>query len=447
MSLLKTTAFILLGIASFMPGLTQAQEKLTLEQAIQFGLQHNYDIRIVSKEQTIAENNVTLGNAGFLPALDARYTRDFSRNDLRNQFENNEPRIVDNSTTRASNASMLLNWTIFDGGRMFINHNRLKALERSGAFFTKATIETTLANIIIAYHEVVRQARKINSIEDAIAISEQRVNITQEQYNVGVSAKVEILRAQVDYNADRAELLRQLELLQTSKITLNQLLGRDPNIDFMVDDIIEVSNDFRLASVNNQLLSSNPNLQRLRINRDIALYDLRSTRAMRLPMIGLSSAYGLNRQLQDPVIFGNTVGTNESRRQGFNYGLTISMPIFNGLEINRQVQNSRIAVEANSLALQREQNALQSDMSRAFTRYQNRLQLLELEESNLVLAKQNAEIALERYRLGLLTAIELREAQRNQLVAETRLIDIQFEAKASETELKRIGSTLLDEVD
>ncbi|WP_255474160.1 TolC family protein [Pontibacter qinzhouensis] len=430
-----------------MPGLTQAQEKLTLEQAIQFGLQHNYDIRIVSKEQTIAENNVTLGNAGFLPALDARYTRDFSRNDLRNQFENNEPRIVDNSTTRASNASMLLNWTIFDGGRMFINHNRLKALERSGAFFTKATIETTLANIIIAYHEVVRQARKINSIEDAIAISEQRVNITQEQYNVGVSAKVEILRAQVDYNADRAELLRQLELLQTSKITLNQLLGRDPNIDFMVDDIIEVSNDFRLASVNNQLLSSNPNLQRLRINRDIALYDLRSTRAMRLPMIGLSSAYGLNRQLQDPVIFGNTVGTNESRRQGFNYGLTISMPIFNGLEINRQVQNSRIAVEANSLALQREQNALQSDMSRAFTRYQNRLQLLELEESNLVLAKQNAEIALERYRLGLLTAIELREAQRNQLVAETRLIDIQFEAKASETELKRIGSTLLDEVD
>ncbi|MFT2010141.1 TolC family protein [Pontibacter sp. 13R65] len=446
MSLLKSTALLLFGIALHLPGSAQAQDKLTLEQAIQFGLQHNYDIRIVTKEQKINENNVTLGNAGFLPSVDARYTRDFAKNDIRNQFENNEPRIVDNSTTRGSNGSVLLSWTLFDGGRMFINHNRLQALERSGAFFNKATIETAVADIITAYHDVVRNARKINSIEDAIAISEQRVNITQEQFNVGVSAKVEILRAQVDYNADRAELLRQLELLQNSKINLNQLLGRDPNIDFLVDNIIEVTNDLKLATVNEQLLSSNPLLQRLRLNRDIALYDLRSTRALRLPEVGLAASYGRNRSLQDPVIFGNTVGTNESTRQGFNYGLTISMPIFNGLEINRQVQNSRIAVEANTLALQREQNALQSDMSRAYTRYQNRLQLLELEESNLILAKQNAEIAMERYRLGLLTAIELREAQRNQLVAETRLIDIQFEAKVAETELKRIGSTLLNEV-
>ncbi|WP_187264739.1 TolC family protein [Pontibacter beigongshangensis] len=445
MSLQKTTALLLLGMALLWPGFSRAQEKLTLEQAIEFGLQHNYDIRIVTKEQKISENNVTLGNAGFLPSVDARYTRDFSRNDIRNQFENNEPRIVDNSTNRGSNASLLLNWTLFDGGRMFINNNRLKALERSGAFFTKATVESTLADIITAYHDVVRQARKINSIEDAIAISEQRVNITQEQYNVGVSAKVEILRAQVDYNADRAELLRQMELLQTSKINLNQLLGRDPNIDFVVDDVIEVANDFRLATINNQLLSSNPNLQRLRINRDIAIYDLRSARAMRLPTVGLAGGYGINRSIQDPQFFGNTIGTNESNRQGFNYGLTFTLPIFNGLEINRQIQNSRIAVDANSLALQREQNNLQSDMSRAFTQYQNRLQLLELEESNVVLAKQNAEIAMERYRLGLLTAIELREAQRNQLVAETRLIDIQFEAKVAETELKRIGSTLLQE--
>jgi outer membrane protein TolC len=260
-----------------------------------------------------------------------------------------------------------------------------------------------------------------------------------------MSAKVEILRAQVDFNADRAELLRQVELLQTAKINLNQVLGRDPNLDFLVQDAIPITTRLDSSQINTGLITANPNLQRIRLNQEIALYDLRAARAQRLPALGLAGAYGINRALQDPVIFGNTVGTNESRRLGFNYGLTLLVPIFNGLEFNRQIQNSRVAVETASLALQQEQNNLQSDVSRAYNRYTNRLQLLDLEESNLALARQNAEIALERYRLGLLTAIELREAQRNQLVAENRLIDIQYEAKAAETELKRLGSTLLEE--
>ncbi len=445
MSPIKTIALLLLGAASILPHFAQAQELLTVEQAVQLGLQSNYDIRIVNQEQRIAENNISLGNSGLLPSLDGRITRDFSNNDLRNQFENNEPRIVDNSRTNGTNASLLLNWTLFDGGQMFINYNRLKAIEKSGALFTKATVENTLAGILNAYYEVVRQARKINSIEDAIAISELRVNITQEQFNVGVSAKVEILRAQVDYNADRSELLIQLELLQNAKINLNQLLGRNPNLDFLVQDSISVDNQLSLTAMDNRLLTANPNLQRIQVEREIAFYDLRTARALRLPFVGFSGSYGINRSLQDPVIFGNTVGTNESRRIGFNYGFTLTVPIFNGFEINRQIQNSQIAVEATNLALQQEENRLQSDMSRAFNRYQNRLQLLELEESNLKLAQQNGEIALERYRLGLLTAIELREAQRNQLIAENRLIDIQYEAKAAETELKRISSTLLQE--
>jgi outer membrane protein TolC len=154
-----------------------------VEQAIKIGLEHNFDIQIVTREQEIAENNVTLGNAGLLPSLDGRVTRDFSQNDVRNQFESTPPRIVNNSRNTSSNASVLLTWTVFDGGRMFINYNRLKAFEKSGALFTKATIENSLANILDAYYEVVRQARKIQSMEDAITISQQRVEITQEQYN------------------------------------------------------------------------------------------------------------------------------------------------------------------------------------------------------------------------------------------------------------------------
>ncbi|MBD1396860.1 TolC family protein [Pontibacter sp. JH31] len=445
MSPFKAMALLFLGAVLLLPGRLSAQERLTLEQAIKIGLENNYDIRIASTEQEIAKNNLGYRNLALLPTIDGRVAKDFSRNDIRNQFENNEPRVVDNSTNNITNASVLLNWTLFDGGRMFINYNRLKSLDRSGQLLTKATIENSLADILDAYFEVVRQSRKISSIEDAIAISQQRVDITQEQYEVGVSAKVEILRARVDFNADRSELLRQQELLQNAKISLNQLLGRDPNIDFVTTDTIMVNTGLEPGNVGSNMMAGNPNLQRIQVNRDLALYNLRSARSLRLPSIGLTGSYGYNRALQDPVIFGNTVGTNESQRIGFNYGVALTLPIFNGMDINRQIQNSRIALESTTLAYSQEQNRLQSELARTYARYVNRIQLLELEESNVLLAKQNADIAMERYRLGLLTAIELREAQRNQLVAENRLIDIQYEAKAAETELKRLSSTLLQE--
>lgn len=445
MSIFKLAAQLLIGVVLLFPTQANAQEQLTLEQAIRIGLENNYDIRIASTQEAVAENNVTLGNAGFLPTLDGRLTRDYSNNNIRNQFENNEPRIVDGSKTQTTNANALLNWTLFDGGRMFINLNRLRALEQSGELFTKATVEVTVADIIAAYYEVVRQAQKIAAIKDAIEISEQRVTLTEEQVKVGVSAKVEVLRAQVDYNADRSELLQQQETLQNAKINLNQLLGREPSLNFTVIDSIAIDKGIKTDIQQNNLVVGNPNLRRIQLQRDIALHDLRLARSLRLPTIGLSGSYGLNQSLQDPVIFGNTVGTNESTRRGFNYGVTLLLPVFNGFEINRQVQNARLNIETSSLLYQQEQNRLQAELARAYSRYNNRLQILELEESNVTLALQNAEIALERYRLGLLNALELREAQRNQLVAKNRLIDIRYEAKVAETEFKRISSTLLQE--
>ncbi|ARS36287.1 TolC family protein [Pontibacter actiniarum] len=445
MSPLKIAALLLAVAALFAPQAAHSQELLTLQEAVSLGLQKNYSIRIAATQDDIDANNATLGNAGFLPTVTGRASRDFTDFNTRNQFESETPREIDHSKTNTTAASVALAWTVFDGGRMFIEYDRLQAIERSGQLLTKTTIENTIADISDAYYNVVRQARKIQSLEDAIAISEQRVAITQEQYNVGVSAKVEILRAQVDYNADRSELLRQLEVLQNAKINLNQLLGRDPGINFTPADSIEVDRQIAYDGGQANLLNENPSLQRLQVQREIALNELQLARAQRYPSIGFSGSYGYNRSLQDPVIYGNIQGTNESRRYGFNYGLTLSLPIFNGFNINRQVQNARVNIELNELQFAQEQNRLAAELARAYSQYTNRLELLQLEEDNVKLAEQNAEIALERYRLGLLTAIELREAQRNELVAQNRLIDIKYEAKAAEVEIKRLTSSLLQD--
>ncbi|GAB3197681.1 outer membrane protein TolC [Pontibacter aydingkolensis] len=428
--------------ALLLPVTSYSQEQLSLQEAIRIGLEKNYDIRIADRQDDIAANNVTLGNAGFLPAVDGRATRLFSENNSRQEFQARPPVVRSGASFNNINTSVNLNWTIFDGMGMFIELDRLRALEKSGKLFTRQTVENTVADISDAYFEVVRQSRRIQALQDAIAISQQRIDLAQAQYEVGVSAKVEILRAQVDYNADRSDLLRQEEALQNAKIDLNQLLGRAPNIAFVPTDSIQVDHTLNYSQVDNGLLAANPLLQRLQLNRDIASLDVKAVRASRFPVVGVTSAYNFSRSEAEPL---NEFQAQFNRNYGYNYGLTLSLPIFNGFNINRQAQNARISLETSNLELQREQNRLQSEVARAYSQYANRLRLLELEESNVKLAQENANIALERYRLGLLTAIELREAQRNQLIAENRLIDIKYEAKTAETELKRLSSTLLQE--
>jgi len=408
-------------------------------EALQIGLEHNFDIRVVATEQQINENNVTLGNAGFLPTIDARGTRTFSENNSRQEFATGPDRIRTGATSNNLNSSVNLNWVVFDGLGMFINLERLKALEKSGQLLTKETIERALSNITASYYEVARQAYKIEALQDAIAISEARVEIAQAQYEVGVSAKVEILRAQVDYNADRSELLLQQEALQNAKINLNQLLGRNPDINFVVTDSIVVDTSLKYDAVDNGLYASNPLLQRLQLDRQLASLDLKAIRASRFPTIGIISAFNFTRSEAEPL---NEFSARFNQNRGYNYGLSVNLPIFNGFNINRQAQNARINQEIASLEYQRVENQLQADVARAYSQYTNRLQLLDLEESNVKLAQENAAIALERYKLGLLTAIELREAQRNELIASNRLIDIRYQAKAAETQLKYITSTL-----
>ncbi|WP_299702644.1 TolC family protein [uncultured Pontibacter sp.] len=442
MSPLKAAALLLIGVALLFPTKLAAQEKLSLEEAIRIGLQNNYDIQIAGRQEAITKNNVTLGNAGFLPNIEARGARTFSENNSRQSFQSGPDRTRDGASSNNINSSVNLNWTIFDGMGMFINYERLKALEKTGKLLTRETVQNTMAAIFDNYFEVVRQSKKIQAIQDAIGISEARVEIAQAQYEVGVSAKVEILRAQVDYNADRSELLIQQEALQNAKINLNQLLSRDPDIDFTVTDSIVVNPNITYGNADTGMFADNPLLQRLRVSREIANLDIKAVRASRFPVIGVTSAYNFSRSENEPL---NEFSPLFNQNRGYNYGLTVSLPIFNGFNINRLAQNARINLASADLEYQREQNRLEAALARAYSQYANRLQLLELEETNLTLAQENAEIALERYRLGLLTAIELREAQRNQLVAENRLIDIQYQAKAAETELKRISSTLLQE--
>ncbi|MCB2377668.1 TolC family protein [Hymenobacter sp. BT635] len=419
---------------------------LTLAEAIRIGLENNYNIRLSRTDVQIAENNVTRGNAGQLPVVNGNLTRNFTRNNVRQESSSRpEPSTASNAPSNQLNANVAATWTVFDGFGMFIAYDRLKALNQSQQQLTRATMEETVADITSAYFAVVRESGKIKSIEEALKIGQARIDLTQARVDVGVSAKVEVLTARVDYNADRSVLIQQQEALATAKITLNNLLGRSARLNFQPADSIVVTRDLSRDAVAQAIQQNNPRLQQARTNIDVATYDRKLVRASRFPQLGLTSGYGLNRNVNGAAFFGNQLVTNTSRNYGFNYGLVASVPIFDGFNRRRLEQNARIGEEQSQLLLSQTQLQLESEAEQAYAQYLNRLQLLELEEANILLARENVAIALERYRLGLLTPLALREAQRTQLDAEVRLLDIRFQAKQAEIVLRRLSSGLVQQ--
>ncbi len=418
-------------------GLLYAQESLTLEQAIEIAMENNYAIRIAKTEAEIGENNASLGNAGFLPQITANAGQSKSISKSYQEFVSGNVIDRSNAETTSRNVGVALNWTLFDGFSMFASYQRLRQFRKMGEINTRLAIENTLAQVIEAYFDVVQQRQKLQSLQEAMAISQQRLKIAEAKYGIGSESRLDVQNARVDLNEDRSALLRQEISLANAKTTLNQQLARDTALDFVASDTIQIRSNLDIGQLKSLLTRQNSALLLAQKGQTVAKLDVRNAWEPRFPKIGLNVGYSLSRSESQSGF------VKSSENQGFTYGLTASYTLFDGFNNNRRLQNAELALRSSELALKETQSEVEAELSRAFQNYNTNVKLTFLEHENVAVAKENVQVSLEKYRLGTLTAIELREVQRKYLDALERLISAQFQAKAAETELLKMTGGLV----
>lgn len=414
-----------------------AQDTLRLTEAIQIGLEENFSIQIATNNQNIARSNYTLGNAGFLPTLDAIASQNYDVQDTEQTFASGDEQNVRGAQSNSFSAAALMEWIVFDGTRMFITYDKLAELQRASAVETQITIENTVADISAAYYSVILEQARVSVLQNSVDLSRERLRLARTKYEVGNTSRLEYLAAQVDYNADTSALIQQKQQLYTTKVDLNTFLVRDPNMDFSVPNRIDANFDLAIDPLREKALSSNPNLLLARRNQSIAYLERRELEADRWPQILLTLGYDYNTSVAEA---GFVLGR---RANGVNYGITARIGLFNGFNQNRNIQNARILTENREFQIQEVQQQIAADLEKTFVSYTNSTILLDLESENLEIAKENAKIALERYRLGNSNALELREAQINAVQAESRLIDAVYSTKIAEIELLRLSGQIL----
>jgi len=416
--------------------IVKGQEKLTLQEAISIALQNNYDIRLIKNETQIAKNNANLGNAGILPIAAATFNTGGSRqNTVQTQASGTERRI---NGARNSNMGygVGLDWTIFDGFSMFANYERLKVLQQQGEKNADLQILTTITDVISAYYNIAKQQHLVIAADSTIDVSAFRLRIAGSKLKIGRGSKLDVLAAQVDYNTDTSTYLQQKNLLDNYQVTLNQLLARDVSIKFSVDNAFDIEENLSYTTLATQLEQLNPALQSAILNKKIAELSLKQVQGSRYPQISVNSGYDFNKS-ESPTGF-NT----QFRASGLSYGLTASFNIFNGFLQRQNERNAKVNISTAKLQLDQTKQNLSAQLTTSYQDYSTFLELAKLERRNIEIANQNLDITLEKYRLGNITPLELREAQRNAIDANNRYLEIKYQGKLAEIYLKQISGTL-----
>lgn len=406
----------------------KAQEVYSLKQCIETGLERNYSIRIIRNEQLISDNNATQGNAGYLPTIDLSGGFSGTVNNNRNKLSDGTTEKENGVNSETGNIGLNVNWTVFDGFGIQAEYARLKELKKMGELDTRLTIEDFVATLSGEYYNMIRQYIRLRNLRSSLDLSRERVRIAEERYHIGSGSRMDLQQAQVDFNADSSNVLNQLEVVHTSRIRLNELMALD-NIDEQIalkDSVIRPNIFLDEVDLWQSTLASNASLLIAQKNQTLSELDYKKVKSRDYPYVKLNAGYGYTANWYE-------VGaTDLQQRLGLNYGLTVGLNLFDGFNRRRERRNARIQIENSQLKKQELELGLRADMSNLWMAYRNNLDLWSLEKENVIVALENHRIAIDRYKLGELSGIELREAQISLLEAEERQSIAEYSTKLCE---------------
>ncbi|SDS11170.1 Outer membrane protein TolC [Maribacter dokdonensis] len=413
-----------------------AQEILTIEDAVKITVKNNYQIITAANNLKIDSVSVSPGFAGMLPTLEASIEDNNSVQNLSQTRTDGSQVEQDNAKNNSLDYGVTLDWTLFDGLSMFAAYDQLKQNRELGAEELKQVVLTKVGEVMITYYDLVQQQQQLAALDSTIYISEQRVELARNRFSIGKASKLEVLNAQVDLNTDQTLMQRQKELYANTKIQLNEQLARDLTTDFKAVPEIFVDQSLLLPDLESKLMANNPELNAERISKRISELELKQVKASRYPTIYATTGYNFGKS-ESSLGF-----TTSSESNGFSYGFGATLNLFDGFNQNRNEKIGKMELENAAIAIKEIEQQLLSTLSTTYQTYLTNISLIELEGNNEAIAKENLDITVEKYRIGIIPTIEFRTAQLNYINARVRFSNAKFQAKLSEIILKQMSGEL-----
>ena len=425
---------------------------LSLSDAIQRGLENNYQIRIAESQLAVAENNDDYALTQKYPTITVGLSPGVG---YRNQ-SNPASIVVQSTTTSYSVAPIVqLNWVLFNGGRIAINKERLETLADLSEGQLQLQIENTVQDIIDAYYNAVVQREQIEVRRRILALSRDRIEYQQVRREFGQGGTFDELQARDAYLSDSTNLVVQQVNYENAARNLLQLLGEE-NIDQPVDLTTELTYGetvYDPADLEARLLASNRNLQNLLINRDLAALQTRLIETERAPTFGIAAGtsydIGVQTGTQTFEFGGDQPGREQelpgiaARTLAANVGFTANYLLFDGGNRRVRIQSARLEEITAQLDYQSAQQQLRTALQNTIALYANQTRIIGITQELIENAERNLAIAEERFSGGTINSFDYRQIQLNYANAEFQLLNALLNLKQTETELLRVTGQIV----
>jgi outer membrane protein, adhesin transport system len=431
----------ILSLVSLLITVTSSgQTTYGLSDCIGIGLDRNFSIRVAKISETISRNNYTPGNAGYLPYITGGGRYSGALTNTTQNMNDGSVNTTNGTFTNLASASASLSMNIFSGFNVSTTYKKLNELSQMGMLNTQLTIENYISSIVSLYYLYVQQVQQYKNLDYAVMLSRERLRIDEARYMLKSSSKIEVLQSRVYLNSDSSRLITQLQVLRENQIRLNELMAVDDigGSFNLIDTTIHVNNSLSFEKLLDETLKNNTSLLIASKNKTISEYDYKLAVSRSYPYLDLTGGYSYTASTNSVASYKNQFVNGPS------LGLTMGVNIFDGLNQRRLIKNSALEIKSKELKYSEIEQGVKADLVSIFSAYQNNLTLITMEEQNLSTASENLSIALERYKLGSLSGLDLRDVQKSLLDARERLLLVQYKAKVAEISLMVISGQIMN---
>lgn len=409
---------------------------LSLEQAIQIGLENNFDFKVSKIELKQNQESNTYGMAGFLPNVQLSGSRGFQWNDINQRFASGLQVERPGVATNQINAALGLNWVLYDGGRMFVVKKRLEQQVQISETRLKAQVQNLIDSISATYFQLVALNQDLELTQSEISRTEERWKLSNEQFRLGTRSKSDLLMAEIDLNRSKNKEKGIKLSIAELKGVFNQILGRDPEIAFDVNPrlpVVEIADYQRLKQT---VLEKNLALQLQKEGLQLQKLAMRELKARALPQVALNSGYNFARTNNQAgfALFNQSLGPSVS------IGATV--PLFQGVSVRKALRLADFDYQMLELRSKITENRLMLALWRAVLNIEMQVATMQVEEQNVKLAMENFNIVKGRFALGQATSLELKEAELGIVQARQLATQAHLRAKINQIAIQRLQSSL-----
>lgn len=416
-----------------------AQQKLTLDDALNIALKNSMNIQIGKNNLKIANINNNYGIAGGLPLVTATGSNTQQLINLRQRYSDpTKNTATDNASSNNLSANITATELIYNGGRVVTAKKRLGEMESQAKQALNSKALGVVYNVMLKYYDIIRQQSYARTLERSIDASKQKLEIVKTQQSVGMANNADLFQAQVDLNTQLQNLKAQQLIVDQGKTDLLTLLTLNPDSAITIEDTIIVDKKLELASILNGV-ANNPDI--VAANEQVAInsYIEKETGAFRYPSLGVNGGFNLSRTQNSGVSQYSAI-LNEN--YGPFLGVSLTVPIFNGTIYKRQQQVAAVNTQNASLIRDTLSLGYTANAVKSWQAYQNNLQQLETAVENYNLSQQLLDLIIKRFQLRQATIVDVKNAQQSFENAGYLLTNTSYAAKAAEIQLKRFANQL-----